>query len=324
MFKYSEFLSAVKEDGLSQQNRFFISLSQPSLAGTSGSLFNGGSSAALKLHMFCNAVQVPGVSIISTPMRTIGEEFNAPYDRSFSPASLSFHVDHDMIIRQFFEDWVNTIQNPTTRALGYYKDYVAPDLSIYVLDKNDAITYIMVLYEVMPKSIGDLHISNDMHGTMLMDVSLDYKFHATYSIPSPPYKKTDYPKQEYGTYGTRDIGGQGVLSAISKQGGSSTETAVPSAQTILQQASTSVNQGAAAFRNTIGSTFGTVRNSIAGYQNDFLGFQRSIGGGLGELNAVASDIRAIVNAPRDALNSARSTMRDIASAGKNIGNVFRF
>lgn len=180
MFSYSEFTQFVKNDGLAKQNRFYINIAMPALTGESGIDFTSAGSKSRNLHLLCKSVNIPGVNIVTAPIRDFGETFEAPYDRTFSDATISFYVDRGMYVRKFFDDWINTIQSPDSRELGYYNSVVSREVSVYVLDKKSNATFVITMYDVHPKSISSgLSLDQGANDIMTMDVSLSYHYYKT-------------------------------------------------------------------------------------------------------------------------------------------------
>lgn len=180
MFSYSEFKEFVKKDGMALQNRFYINIAMPVLSGESSIDFNSSGPKSKNLHLLCKSVSIPGVNIVSAPIRDFGETFEAPYDRTFGEATLSFYVDRQMYVRKFFDDWINTIQNPDTREIGYYKSYISKEVSVYVIDKMNRVTYSLTMYDAHPKSISNgLSLDQGVNDVMTIDVSLAFHYYKT-------------------------------------------------------------------------------------------------------------------------------------------------
>ena len=180
MFTYSDFVSFVKTDGLSRQNRFYITISPFKNTGPSAALFGVGSGDAKRnLHMLCKSVNLPGVNVATSQVRYTGEVIEVPYDRTFGALTMTFYVDRQMIVRKFFEDWINSIQNTKTRSMGYYDEYVSKTVIITVVDKQDNTTFDFILYDVHPKSIGNLSLDQGNNDVMTLDVEFDYHYYET-------------------------------------------------------------------------------------------------------------------------------------------------
>ena len=164
-FTYHNFRAAIKATGLATQNRFWVGFAPPKvLAGES----------AESVLLYCKSASVPGVNISSSPERLTGEVREIPYDRNFGAASLTFWNRADFDTRDYFERWVNGIQNPETREIAYFDDY-RTDVKITVLDKMDKPRYEIMLRDAHPKNIGVLSLDNETPGIMSFDVSFDYQ-----------------------------------------------------------------------------------------------------------------------------------------------------
>ena len=163
-FAYSNFLAKVKEKGLAVQNRFQVVFSQPACFEWFG---------LSDISLMCKSVSVPGVNVATSSERIIGEVREIPYDRNFGAANLTFWVNSQFDTREYFERWIDGIQNPNTRILSYYND-IKTDVVITTLNKMDEPVFETKLYAAHPKSIGQLSLDNESTGAMTLDVTFDY------------------------------------------------------------------------------------------------------------------------------------------------------
>lgn len=169
-----EFVAAVKTQGLMPSNRFKVEFSLP------GSVLNAPSGTAFKpdlrkVMLYCDTAQLPGMSISTTQARTYGEFREMPYERLFDNINLTFYIDRTMDTKALFDTWINSIQNPASRQLAYYNDYIT-DMTIYVLDKSDKSQYSVKLYECYPKSIGSIQLDYAAKDVMKLQVSINYRY----------------------------------------------------------------------------------------------------------------------------------------------------
>lgn len=174
---FSAFLSTVKSVGLAKQNRFYVNMTRPvGLNGFAAEFFNG--DRARLVHLLCKGVSVPGVEVSTQPLRLTGESIEIPYDRTYGPATLTFYVDKNMYVRKFFEDWINSVQNPATRVLSYY-DEIVSELSVYVDSTDNVPRYKQTLIGAYPKGISPINLSHDDNNLMTVDVTFTYRMYTT-------------------------------------------------------------------------------------------------------------------------------------------------
>lgn len=323
MFKYNEFREFVKGDGLSKQNRFYLIISMPAISGQTGSNFSAAGPKSRDLHMLCKSISVPGVNVASSPTRYTGETMESPYDRTFGDAQIGFYVDRQMYVRQFFDDWVNLIQDQKTKTFNYYKDFISNEVSIFVLDKEDKETYQITLYEAFPKSIGQLSLEQSDNSTMVFDVTLSFKYYTTRVIErdigtaapaegSPLGEWTKYQAQSFvrpslnpinvlrgstyqqalQTYTNNFVDYQNTAASFGIDNGSFTPlsnitTAVPNTSSLLSTLSVQ----------------GSPINNVTGVLNNINGAVSS----LGTIGNVASDISNASRLVQSAYNTALST-----------------
>jgi hypothetical protein len=168
MSTLSEFINAVKYDGIAKTNRYKISFTKPKI-------LNQNNELQRKLEMFCCQTQLPGVNISTFQSRTFGETREIPYERLFDNVNFTFYVDRKMLIKTFFDSWINGIQDSRTRAFNFYKDYIT-DIKIQVLDNEDNIMYGVTLYECYPKTLAPISLGYDQKDAMQIQVSMNYKY----------------------------------------------------------------------------------------------------------------------------------------------------
>lgn len=195
-FSLNEFISTVRQDGIARQNRFWIQIDIPrNLYGASGAIFKngGGRSSIEKLHLLCKSVNLNGVQVASTPVRLTGETHEVPWGRTFSPSTMMFYVDKNFIVRQFFEDWISTIQNPESRELAYRSEYTTT-VTINILDRTeDGPRYKITLHDVFPKSVGNLMLDQEVPSIMILDVLLDFRYYRVEMLNTVPATGSGVP-----------------------------------------------------------------------------------------------------------------------------------
>lgn len=191
MSTLNEFISAVKSNGLMPTNRYKVTFIPP-VAAT-------GNVELMTVMMYCEATTLPGVNISTTQARSYGELREIPYEKLFDNITLTFLVDTGMEVKYIFDDWIAAIQNPHTRQMGWYDNYIT-DLNITVQDKDDNDAYSITLYECYPKSISPITLDYNSKDIMKLQVSMNYKYwmpdvleseEAEQVIPSPTVEDLD-------------------------------------------------------------------------------------------------------------------------------------
>lgn len=169
-----DFVSQVKSGGLARSNRYAVIMTLP---------FAFNSEVTKKALMFCDQIQLPGTNFSTTQNRTFGEFRETPYEKLYEPITMSFYVDRDMLIKDMFDQWQNSIYNPQTRVFNYYNNYIT-DMTIEVQDNKDTPKYYVTLHECYPKSVGAVQLDYASKDVMKLSVSIAYKwFEARAEVP---------------------------------------------------------------------------------------------------------------------------------------------
>ena len=147
--KFSERLSS---RGVAQPNRYRIQFmgQGPSTAG-------GWDDA---IGMMCESIEFPGQNFMSAPdALRYGPPREAVSGVTYAPITATFICNYQMYEKRWFEAWQNQVMDFNTWEPNYYKDYTG-ELKIYQLDKDNAATYVVELFEVYPKTITAQPLAN--------------------------------------------------------------------------------------------------------------------------------------------------------------------
>lgn len=182
----NEFISNIKNNSLARQNRFTVSISGNNATNSTDSNL---------VELFCEQAILPSLSFASQPVRSYGEQREVVYDRNFETASLTFLVDRQMKVKDYFDQWTNKIIDPYSRLAGFYDEYVR-DICIITQDTKDNDTYIAVLREAYPKTVSAVQLDHNSKDVMKLQVTFNYKYHINNQLISPSNDKN--PKKLFG------------------------------------------------------------------------------------------------------------------------------
>lgn len=183
VFNLSDFISKVKTGGFARANRFGVMINAP-FDPSFGVSPSQGDFTNRDLFLYCDAAQIPGLNFATTQARTYGEYREMPYEKLFDTATLNFYVDNNMRVRRFFENWINKIQDPYSRHVGYYKDYIGTVI-VYVYDTLNNNRYAITLEEAYPKTLASIALESTSRDLMKMSVTMQYKYFRTTFFGEP-------------------------------------------------------------------------------------------------------------------------------------------
>lgn len=161
-----QFISTIKQQGLSRTNRYAVTLTPPV------SVDNANLSTILLL---CDQISLPGMNYATIQNRTFGEFREVPYEKLFDSVTMSFYVDQGLQVKYLFDKWMAYIQDPKTRRFNYYKNYISP-MEIVVQDLMNKSRYSVQLYECYPKAVGTVQMDYASRDIMKLQVTMQYKW----------------------------------------------------------------------------------------------------------------------------------------------------
>jgi hypothetical protein len=183
-FTYQNFLAHIKKAGVVKQNRFDIIVSPPPALAAKGY-------DVREVSMLAKAANIPGVNVATSNLTVVGEPITMAYGKTYGEATITFYTDKKFKARTLFEDWVDAIQDPDSRLLGWYNDTIS-NVIVSILDKDDSNLFNISLFEAKPKSVGNLSVDQSANDLLLFDVVFDFKYYRTEAVGvSEDLKGTD-------------------------------------------------------------------------------------------------------------------------------------
>ena len=189
-FSLSQFIGAVREGSLARVNRFEVFINAPK------SLTFKNKSNAGAVSLYCEMASLPPVNISTKSFKIFGPTYQRPFSAEYGGEgiSLTFHVDRDMQVKKFFDEWTAKIVDPDTGFVGFQEDYIST-IRLRQLNEQDEVTYELELEEAFPRSVNLLELNNSAQNqTHRLNVLFAYRY---WKDVSPEFQtmQMDIPRQ---------------------------------------------------------------------------------------------------------------------------------
>lgn len=138
--------------GLARTNRFEVSIRVPSgLDWGDGELVN----------LYAEQTNFPMLNINTKSFKIFGPSYQRPISSEYGGEGLSitFHVDREMRVKKFFEDWMHLVVNKDTFAVKYQREYIST-ISIKQLDEYENTTHEVEILEAFPRNMNLMELNN--------------------------------------------------------------------------------------------------------------------------------------------------------------------
>lgn len=182
VFKISEFSAQVSKSGLAKNNLFVASVTPPQTMNLP---------IQSDLKFLCKSVSLPGMDINTNPIQTQGWGRADDYPTQFtkSNVSMTFMVDSNFAVTQYFHRWIQSIVNyndsngpssvESNGKLPYqfdYRDKYIGTIDVIVFSEHGTErTYTYQFQGVFPTSIGSMEVAwENQAEIMLLTVSFSY------------------------------------------------------------------------------------------------------------------------------------------------------
>lgn len=176
----------LRSSRLARTNRFEVLINAQFLAG-GGRGTTGGDSNLVSLYV--EQASMPLLNIFSKSFKIFGPSYQRPVTSEYGGEgiSMTFHVDEDMKVRKFFENWMHRIIDPNTFTVAYQSEYTTT-INIRQLDDRNNVTHEIQLLEAFPRNLNIMELNNaSSNQTHRLNVLFAYRYwkdiSTTFTVP---------------------------------------------------------------------------------------------------------------------------------------------
>jgi hypothetical protein len=132
-FRLQDFIAQVKTKGLARVNRFEVIITPPPGINVNYLEFN-------KISLLCEVSNFPPINLSVKPFKIFGPSYQRPITSEYGGdgMSMTFHVDREMNVKRFFDDWMENIVRRDDFTVNYQSSY-ATTLKIKQLDEGNLV-----------------------------------------------------------------------------------------------------------------------------------------------------------------------------------------
>ena len=171
-FSVTDFMTNVENlGGYAQRHKYSVQIIPPTALQSSV--------GPDKIDFLAKSVLMPRKGFATTEQRIYGINKTVPYETSFEPVLLTMINTNDWAPRIFWDEWLDHIQNPSTKNMTYYKESVG---TVYINHYDDSHTsigspnYTVTLKEAWPENISAIALAWENKDIQDFEISLRYKY----------------------------------------------------------------------------------------------------------------------------------------------------
>lgn len=179
-FNLNNFLASVRTIGLARVNRFEVIISPPK-ALLSFAVQEGDRSSKEEADLsslFCEVSNFPPINLTVKPFKIFGPSYQRPITSEYGGdgMSMTFHIDREMKLKRFFEDWIENIVRRDDFTVNYQDSYVTT-IKVKQLDEEENVTYEIELLEAFPRSMTLVDLNNSAQSqTHRLNIIFAYRY----------------------------------------------------------------------------------------------------------------------------------------------------
>ena len=136
-FSLDAFRSTVFNESLARTNRFEVMIIPPLALSAVGELPS----------LYCETASLPMLNINTKSHKIFGPAYQRPMTSDYGGEGMSFvfHVDRDMVVRKYFEDWMHLIVDPNTFGVSFQEEYITSILIRQLDEQNNVIETVYLI-----------------------------------------------------------------------------------------------------------------------------------------------------------------------------------
>jgi hypothetical protein len=167
-FSLDKFRSEILTNSLARNNRFEVIINPPAFLRQYGD----------KVSLLAEQASLPMLNIAAKSYKIFGPSYQRPFTSEYGGEGMpiTFHVDRKMSVRNFFEDWMHAIINPTKFTTAYQNQYIGT-IEIRQIDEQDNITYAVKLLEAFPRNLNLMDLNHSASNqTHRLNILFAYRY----------------------------------------------------------------------------------------------------------------------------------------------------
>lgn len=176
-FKVADFRATLFSKSLARTNRFEIQIIPPAILRQGSEL----------VSLYAEQASFPILNVQTKPFKIFGPAYQKPITSDYGGegTSIIFHIDRDMKIKRFFDNWVHSIIDKDSYTVGWLNEYKGT-VVIRQLDEEENVTYEIELVDAFPRNINLLDLNNSAtNQTHRLNVMFAYRYWRDLSSTRP-------------------------------------------------------------------------------------------------------------------------------------------
>lgn len=166
--KLGQFIARVKDTGLARSSHFYIELTPPAF-------MNVPRYDVETVNLYCKQAQLPEMVLQIGTINDDGLDRQVVVGKGYGKAAMVFVCDQDMLVRKFFEDWLQKVVVSDGGCVAYPSEYTVETITIHQLNQALETVYSVNLKNAFPVTMTNMPLSTDARGIHEVQVEFVYR-----------------------------------------------------------------------------------------------------------------------------------------------------
>lgn len=172
---FSSFSNIVKNLGVAKAYRFGVWFDAPKFMMDDKKGHKKIREDITKINLLAESAMFPEFVLNTNQIHDAGQTREFVHDKIYPPVTMTFICDGDMIVKEFFDQWIMGALKTEHGTYRYKSEYTIPEMTIVQYnDKGDPV-YSVFLKDVYPKLVNDIVMSSSSRDFSRCQVQFAYR-----------------------------------------------------------------------------------------------------------------------------------------------------
>jgi hypothetical protein len=169
--RFGDFVAKIRDIGVAKSSRFFIEMPPPPFF-----VQDVDQDRINIINLFCQSTSLPGMMLRTMSVKDDGLDRQVVIDKNYGETAFEFVADQDMVIKQYFDDWVSKVVVSRGGTFAYSSEYTVDSITINQMNMAMDVVYSAILHDCYPVQVTDLPLSAESNGFHRVQVRFVYRW----------------------------------------------------------------------------------------------------------------------------------------------------
>ena len=157
--RFKDFVARIRDVGIAKPNLFYVEMPPPPFLTQ-----DADQDRINMINLMVQQAALPEMVLNTMGVQDDGLERQVVINKHYGRAAFVFLVDQDMVVRKYFDDWIQGVVATTGGTFAYPSEYTVDSISVHQLNAARDTVYTALLHDAYPITMRELGLSMSQTG----------------------------------------------------------------------------------------------------------------------------------------------------------------